>query len=355
MSKLRLFCLIAAASFSGVCCSELLCRSTAFRDAVGRLFGRGRVIAIADGKGVYEKDLDDDDLSTESDLVVMENLRRVARKEPLDAAKVDGELSLLRAQFGDEKTFLRGVRSNGFSISSLRERIADQLRSLQWLEKQITAERAVTKKECRDFYETHLALFTQPVRFRASHLFLAAPADTPPETVESKREMIDALAVRLSRGETLTQLAAEASEDEATKSRGGDLGFFSSARMPPEVFAEVEKLAVGHRSNPFRSHLGFHIVEVAEIRLSRVLSFDDARADILLALANERRALIAERLADMLSTATYARASTDHSVSRGSSALRHRWFAPIFSGCRQKAIELGTNLECQFAHEKTLG
>jgi PPIC-type PPIASE domain len=307
MSKLRLFCLIAVASFSGVFCSELLCRSTAFRDAAGRLFGHGRLIAITDGKGVYEKDLDDDEVFTASDLVVMENLRRVARNELPDTAKVDRELSLLRAQFGDEKAFLRGVRSNGFSISSLRERIADQLRSLQWLERQITAERAVTEKECRDFYETHRTLFRQPVRFRASHLFLAAPADTPPEIVESKREVIDALAVRLSRGETLPQLAVEASEDEATKSRGGDLGFFSAARIPPEFFGEVEKLAVGQWSNPFRSHLGFHIVEVAEIRPARVLSFDEARGDILLALVNERRALLAERLADMLSTATYAR------------------------------------------------
>jgi hypothetical protein len=307
VSKLRLFCLIAAASFSGVLCSELLCRSTAFRDAAGRLFGHGRLIAITDSKGIYEKDLDGDDFSTAFDLVVMANLCRVARSEPLDAAKVDGELSLLRAQFGDEKAFLREVRSNVFSISSLRERIADQVRSLQWLEKRITAETAATEKECRDFYETHLALFTQPVRFRASHLFLAAPADTSPEIVESKREMIDAFAGRLARGETLQLLAPEASEDEATKLRGGDLGFFSSERMPPEFFTEVEKLAVGQRSKPFRSHLGFHIVAVAEIRPARVLSFADARGEISLVLANERRALIAERLADKLSTATYTR------------------------------------------------
>jgi hypothetical protein len=307
MSKLRLFCLIAAASFSGVYCSELLCRSIAFRDAAGKLFGHGRLIAMGDRKGVYEKDLDNDDFSTVSDLVARENLRRMARHEAPDTARVDGELSLLRAQFGDDGVFLRRVRSNGFSISSLRERIADQLRSLQWLEKQIDAATGPTEKECRDFYETHRALFAQPLRFRASHLFLAAPADTPPEVVQSKRETIDALAVRLARGETLVQLAAEASEDEATKPRGGDLGFFSSARMPADFVGEVEKLAIGRRTTPFRSHLGFHIVELAEIRPARVLSFDDARAEILLALANERRALIAKRLADMLSTATYAR------------------------------------------------
>jgi len=307
MSKLRWFCLIAAASLSGVYGSELLCRSIAFRDVAGRFFGRGHLMALAERAGVYEKDLENGDFSTVSDLVAVENLRRVARREAPNSARVDEELSLLRAQFNDDTVFLRRAHSNGFSISFLRERIADQLRSLQWLEKQISLATGPTEKECRDFYETHRALFAQPVRFRASHLFLAAPADTPPEVVQAKQEMIDALAVRLQRGETLAQLAAEASEDEATKCRGGDLGFFSSARMAPEFVEAVEKLAVGWRSDPFRSHLGFHIVEVTEIKPARVLGFDDARPEISLALANERRALIAKRLADMFGTARYAR------------------------------------------------
>jgi hypothetical protein len=306
MSQLRFLCLLAAVSFSGVFCSELLCRSTVFRDAAGRFLGHGRLIALTNGRGVYENDLGDD-FFTSSDVIAGENLRRAARDEPLDVASVDHELSLLRSQFGDEKAFVGEVRSNGFSISLLRDRIADQLRSLQWLEKQITAEKGVTDKECRDFYETHRALFAQPVRFRASHLFLAAPAETPPEIVEAKGKLIETLAARLARGETLPQLAAEVSEDEATETRGGDLGFFSSLRVPPDFFVEIEKLAAGGRNNPFRSHLGFHIVEVAATRPARVLSFDEVRGEVSLALANERRALLGERLADMLSTATYAR------------------------------------------------
>jgi parvulin-like peptidyl-prolyl isomerase len=307
MGQLRILFLISAASFSGVFCSELLCRSAAFRDVAGRLWGRGHLVVMASGTGIYEKDLADEDALIASDLVIMENLRRAARNEKVEMAKVDRELGLLRAQFGDNETFLTRLQSNGLSISSLRGRVADQLRSLQWLEQQIAVEQAATEQQGKDYYEAHRGLFTQPVRFRASHLFLAAPTETPPEIVEAKRELIDALALRLSSGETLSQLAAEASEDEATKARGGDLGFFSSARMPPDFFTEVQKLTPGGRSKPFRSHLGFHVVEVAEIRPTRALSFEEARAEVSLALANLRRVLIAERLADMLGTATYAR------------------------------------------------
>jgi len=307
MSQLRFFCLIAVASFSGVLCSELLCRSPIFRDAAGRAFGHGRLVALADRRGIYDKDLDDQGSFTRSDLIAAGNLRRAARHESLDARRVDQELSLLRAQFGDENLFLRRVRSSGFSISVLRETIADQLRSLQWLEKQIAAERGATDKECRDFYETHRSIFTQPVRFRASHLFLAAPPETPPEVVEAKGKLMDTLVVRLARGEILAQLATETSEDEATKPRGGDLGFISSARIPSDFFAEIQKVTPRRRSDPFRSHLGFHIVEVAEIRPARVLGFDEVHGEISIALANKRRALLADRLGDMLSTATFVR------------------------------------------------
>ncbi len=298
--KFRRCILIAVACMAGVICSELLCRENVFRNAAGHLFGRGRLIAIAGGKGLYEKDLEGEDVFTRSELVGEEKLHGLARSEWTDATRVDRELSLLRAQFGGENTFVRSLRSSGLSLSSLREKIADQLRSLQWIEKQIAVETKATEQECRNFYSAHRDLFTQPVRFRASHLFLAAPAETPPEVVESKQKAIQALALRLSHGENWPLLVAEASEDEATKSRGGDLGFFSSTRMASAFSAEVEKLHAGQTSKPFRSHLGFHIVQLTEIKAARLLGFEETRGEITLAIANGRRALIAKELAETL-------------------------------------------------------
>ena len=123
----------------------------------------------------------------------------------------------------------------------------------------------------------------------------------PPEVVEEKEKTIAVLAARLAKGEALSQLAAEASEDEASKPRGGDLGYIAETRMPAEFMTEIKKLRVGETSKPFRSHLGFHIVQLAETRPARQLSFDEVRPEIFLALANDRRALQVARLSDSLS------------------------------------------------------
>jgi parvulin-like peptidyl-prolyl isomerase len=299
---MRLALLMIVALVLGLAASELLIRSFAFRDLAGRLAGRGHLVAITQGKGIYETDLGDDEPSAAA-LVVLENLRRAAADETVATAAVDHEVALLEAQFGNDNAFRKALRVDGLSISALREKVTNQLRGLAWLEKQIRPATAVTEQECRKFYEVHRDGFAQPIRFRASHLFLAAHEETPPEVVEEKERGIATFAARLSKGETLSALAAEASEDEASKSRGGDLGYFSEKRTPPEFVAEIKKLRVGEPSKPFRSHLGFHIAQVTETRPAHLLTFEEARPEISVALGNERRVNYVAQIAKTLAGA----------------------------------------------------
>jgi foldase protein PrsA len=297
--RLRLGFRVMVALVLAVAASELLYRSFAFRDLAGRLVGRGHLVALAHGKGIYETDIGEDEPSA-ADLVVLENLRRVAANEVVAPSAVDREVALLDAQFGSEKTFRKALLADGFSISALRDRVTNQLRGLAWMENQVGLANTVTDEKCREFYEAHRDLFAQPMRFRASHLFLATHAETLPEVVEEKERVIATFATRLSKGETLSALAAEASEDEASKPRGGDLGYFSETRMPPEFIAEINKLRIGETSKPFRSHLGFHIVQVTETRAAHSLTFEEARPEIVLAFGNERRANRVDQIAKTL-------------------------------------------------------
>ena len=105
----------------------------------------------------------------------------------------------------------------------------------------------------------------------------------------------------------------------------------------PNFSRKSKNFALGQRSKPFRSHLGFHIVQVTEIRPARLLSFDEARAEISLALANERRASLGEPIARNLEPRQrYLRTLLRWTSlgASGISALRHCWFALIFSGRR---------------------
>lgn len=236
---------------------------------------------------------------------VKENIGKAARDENVADTAIDHEIELFRDQYADEQSFNHVLRASKLSLGELRNEVADHLRARAWIEKQIAPQLSVNDREVRASYENNRVRVHQPVRYRANHLFLAAPDGSSPEVMAAKLSSIQSFSVRLLAGEKLPDLVAE-SEDEATKTRGGDLNFFSAQRMPPEFIDEIKKLHVGETSGPFRSHLGYHIVQLTEIKPEREMSYDEARPEITRSLANERRALAVAALRERLNAPEFS-------------------------------------------------
>jgi parvulin-like peptidyl-prolyl isomerase len=156
----------------------------------------------------------------------------------------------------------------------------------------------VTRDEAQRYFDEHRPEFTQPLRLRARHIFLAAPAGS--EKVETQRAAMEQIVARLQRGEDFASLAAAVSEDEASKSRGGDLGFVASNRVPAEFWSAIETLPVNGPVALVQSHLGFHAVQVLEARPPRLMSLEEARPEIEEAVAGEKRQAAVNRVREQL-------------------------------------------------------
>ncbi|MDQ6655940.1 MAG: peptidyl-prolyl cis-trans isomerase [Verrucomicrobiota bacterium] len=305
MRLARLLLLFAIAAAAGLVAGELLARWPACRGAIGHAFGRGELVAVVGGVGLYQRAGGEETDATS--LVVEENLRLRAWAEVVPKEQIDREMQLLHDQLADEKMFAARRKAAGYGEASLGAAVVENLRGRQWLETQIAPELAVSEEECRSFYEEHAAEFTEPQRYRARHLFLAAPDGAPPEVIAAKQKEIAMLRARIGKGEQLPQFIADASEDEATKQNGGDLGFFAEERMPPEFVEAVAKLRVGQISAPIRSHLGFHIVQLMEVKPARALSFEEVQPEIAADLRNDKRVAAVADLAETLTAAEFIR------------------------------------------------
>ena len=316
---------IGIASVAGFGCGQVAIRAVPLHEKLGAFFGRGYLLALVPGCGIYQADLDrkiaelhylaakEDETNGEregalNDLVA--NVAAISRasNERASRAKVKRELGLLRSQFLDEKTWRAGLSRSGLSLFSVAQVLKDDLRARRWISKSIASDLTVTEDECRRFYDSHSQNFFLPARLRASHLFLAAPPETPPEIVEAKRTAIEALSVRLVGGEDFATLAAQNSEDEATKLRGGDLGYFSATRMPPDFVEAATKLRPKEVSKPIRTRLGFHILKLIDVQPARQQTLDDVRSDIAIELENQKRAVAVPKLVvDLRPEAVYLR------------------------------------------------
>jgi hypothetical protein len=309
--------LIAAACISGILCAQLICRSISWRNALGVLLGRGKLLALVQGTGIYEADVvrvsrelrsrtaggDSEIINPEMDphsvlsrLVANVRAENLARHEPISHAAIDREYGVLRYQIRPEPAWSASLYKNGFSPGSLRRRIARELQTRRWIEREIANHVHVTTEDCLRYYQTHPELFSQPMRFRARHLFLAAPSETPPEVVEAKQRATEEFSERVARGEKLEDLVGVASEDEATRTRGGDLDYFSESRMPSEFFSAIKRIRVGEGSSVIRTRLGFHLVQLTNAVPTREMPFDQVEAEIRRTLENQRRQVALEEL-----------------------------------------------------------
>ena len=308
--RLRLALLGLVAAIAGIGFGQLVCRSGLCHDAIGRLCGKGHLLALGQGCGIYETDAGralaefqhvrgEDELDGKDQAQLKRSIlsrlaanaiaRHLATGEKTPASEVDRELNILRSQFRDGNAWTKALRESDLSEGSQRAMIGQELRARRWIARQVAPQLEVTTRECEQFFQNHPELYFQPVRLRVSHLFLAAPPETPPEIVDLKQKTIASLSEQIRHGENFSDLAGSASEDEATKTRGGDLGFFSAYRMPPDFFAASAKMSPGQISQPVRTSLGFHIVQITDLKPARQMTFDEAHADIRGALEFEKR------------------------------------------------------------------
>jgi parvulin-like peptidyl-prolyl isomerase len=207
----------------------------------------------------------------------------------LHGSDVAGEVTALKHQFADEAQFRAALRRSGIFQWQLGRLVEETIAGERWIEKQIAQQLPVSDAEMLQYFQQHEAEFTQPLRIRARHIFLAAPEGSAPEITEAKDHQMLDIAARLGQGEDFTGLAAAMSEDEASKKNGGDLGFFATDRVPLEFFDAAAELQPNGPPRFLHSHLGFHALQSTDIHPARLLTLTEATPEIRARVSAEKR------------------------------------------------------------------
>ncbi len=201
--------------------------------------------------------------------------------------------------------FIESWESQFASPENLKERselqnLSEQQRNTElgriwsrkrWLEERIEPGVDVTSEEVRQWFDANHKEgtgFTEPEKIHARHIFVS----TVEVDDDSREKIIRDSYAKLKDTEDpadFAELAKEFSEDERSKLRGGDLNWFSRARMPEDFCKHVFPLKKGDISEPFRTGIGWHIVEVLDKQASRPLKFEEAADEIRAHLESTRR------------------------------------------------------------------
>ncbi len=162
----------------------------------------------------------------------------------------------------------------------------------------IESEIPVTDEQSQAFYDANHTLYeTIHVRQILVRVKGSAGASKPakPELTENEAlEKAKAIRQRLIAGEDFAKVAGEESDD-ASASKGGDLGEIGHGRSVPQFEAAAFALKPGDISEPVRTPYGYHIIQVQS---HTVKPFAEVKEDIVTRLRAEAAPGIVKEMVD---------------------------------------------------------
>lgn len=93
------------------------------------------------------------------------------------------------------------------------------------------------------------------------HILIKQDAST---TEEAAYERVNHLYEQLKSGKSFAELAKQYSVDAVSAEQGGDLGWMTATELTPAFAVVMEKLEVGHVSQPVKTNYGWHLIEVLD-------------------------------------------------------------------------------------------
>jgi peptidyl-prolyl cis-trans isomerase D len=138
----------------------------------------------------------------------------------------------------------------------------------------------------RERYDSTRGRFMTEERRRASHILITAGGE---RGEDEARELAQTLRSRIEQGEDFAALAEEYSDDPGSASAGGDLGWIEPDVMMPEFEEALYDLdSEGAVAGPIKTEFGWHLIRLEEIDQPRGQTFEEARAQILEEIREER-------------------------------------------------------------------
>lgn len=139
----------------------------------------------------------------------------------------------------------------------------------------------------RAYYNSHIDEYKVQNRAHVEHILFKTIGKTDAEVAEIRAKTQDVLN-KAKKGASFEDLAKKFSEDDATKPKGGDLGWIVEGQTVPEFQQAAFSLPKGSISDLVKTQYGFHIIKVIDRETAHTKSFEEVRESILPILLDEK-------------------------------------------------------------------
>ena len=157
----------------------------------------------------------------------------------------------------------------------------------------------LSRDEVERYYRAHLNEYSVEELVRVRHI-LISPSGSGAAADANARARAEEILGRVRAGEDFVKLAAEFSDDPATRLGGGDVGVFRRGQMRVGFERAAFAMRPGDITGPVRTEVGYHILECLEYVPPVIHPIVEVYANVAHACASQKAQRIATERADSL-------------------------------------------------------
>ena len=196
-------------------------------------------------------------------LIDQQLIVQAARAQQLSASntEIDTEFNqLLGANYQNNREALeRDLRANRMSIGQFRAELEVRILTRK-LREALTRTVKVKPEAEAAYYQANRTRFEHPEQVEASHILFKGDKDKPALDEKARRKAETVLA-ELKAGKPFAEMARKHSEDESTRTKGGELGAFKKGDMVTEFENAIWPLKPGELApKPVNTDFGYHLM-----------------------------------------------------------------------------------------------
>ena len=218
------------------------------------------------GKKVNDETMTQVRYAVIDNLVGQELVKLECKKQGIKVSKtkVDSLTALFKKQFPSEDAFQKELKKSNTTMAQFKEKIEDQLKSEQLLEKKVPYPKDPTEKQKEAFWELNKSKAQINDTISGARIYMSTKGKSKQE-IEDAKEVLKGLAAQVrSKKATFAQLAAVYSDDKDAKKTGGVMNKFI-AKSKGDAFAKaVAKIKVGEMTDVIVEKDGVSIFMLTE-------------------------------------------------------------------------------------------
>jgi peptidyl-prolyl cis-trans isomerase C len=162
--------------------------------------------------------------------------------------------------------------------------IREQLLIESLLKKKVTTNINPSEEQLKEYYEKNKEKFKT-----------GQEVDTRQILVKTEKEAKE-IRAKLDKGEDFSDLAKKFSIDPSARNTGGAIGYHAKGTLMPEYEAVAFKLTkVGQISPPFKTQLGYHIIQLLGIKQPAFTPYEEVKEFIKQRIVQERQNDVLEK------------------------------------------------------------